>query len=148
MKILSTLGTAALATAATTVATSLLGRREVGSAAAPLNATSHILWGDSAAERDGFDLSHTVVGATLNAGAMLAWAAVQEALLGPWTRRGGVARAVASGVATSAIAYVTDYHLVPKRLTPGFEKRLSGGALAAVYASLAASLAAGAHRAR
>jgi hypothetical protein len=37
---------------------------------------------------------------------------------------------------------VTDYYLVPKRLTPGFEKRLSGKSLATVYALLAIGLAA------
>jgi hypothetical protein len=40
----------------------------------------------------------------------------------------------------TAGAYVVDYHLVPKRLTPGFEERLSPGALALVYAALGVSL--------
>jgi hypothetical protein len=42
----------------------------------------------------------------------------------------------------SALAYLTDYHVVPKRLTPGFELRLPGGALAAAYAALALGLSA------
>jgi hypothetical protein len=44
--------------------------------------------------------------------------------------------------AVSAVAYVTDYHLVPRRLTPGWEHRVSGKSLAAVYGVLALGLAA------
>jgi hypothetical protein len=42
----------------------------------------------------------------------------------------------------TAGAYLTDYYLVPKRFTPGFEKRLSGKSLAAIFVALAAGLAA------
>ena len=48
----------------------------------------------------------------------------------------------ARGAATSAIAYVVDYHVVPRRLTPGFELRLPGAALAGIYAAMALGLAA------
>jgi hypothetical protein len=51
-------------------------------------------------------------------------------------------RALAGGALTSAVAYVTDYHVVPRRLTPGFEMRLSRAALAAVYVALALGLCA------
>lgn len=138
------LTTASVATLGTTVAAALWGRHENGSVAAPLNATSHILWGDRAARHDEIDLEHTAVGTGLNAGAMLAWSAVLEGLLGPWVRRGSLARAATAGVAISALAYVTDYYLVPSRLTPGFEKRLSPFALGSIYAVLAGTLAAGA----
>jgi hypothetical protein len=37
-----------------------------------------------------------------------------------------------------------DYHVVPKRLTPGYEHRISSGALLATYGALAAGLALGA----
>jgi hypothetical protein len=56
---------------------------------------------------------------------------------------GRLGPSLAAGAATSAIAYVADYHVVPKRFTPGFEKRLSGGALATVYGVLALALGAG-----
>lgn len=46
------------------------------------------------------------------------------------------------GAAVSTLACVTDYHVVPKRLTPGFELRLPAGALAAAYAALALGLSA------
>lgn len=141
-----TLATAALATAATTLTTALLGQRELGHPAAPLNATSHIVWGDDAARHDRPDTKHTLVGAALNAGAMVAWAGVLEATLGPWARRGSLLRAAVAGAAVSALAYATDYHLVPRRFTPGFEKRLSGRALAVTYGALALSLAGGVAR--
>ena len=67
-----------VATVATTVITSVLGKKEAGSAAAPLNATSHILWGNEAASQDGVDAKHTAAGAAINAGAMYAWSFVLE----------------------------------------------------------------------
>ncbi|CAI07401.1 hypothetical protein ebA2309 [Aromatoleum aromaticum EbN1] len=54
------------------------------------------------------------------------------------------ARRSARGAAVAAGAYVTDYYLVPKRFTPGYEKRLSGQSLALIYGALALGLAAGA----
>lgn len=139
----SILLTAGIATATLTAVTAYLGKKETGSSAAPLNATSHILLGDEAAERDEMDVKHTATGALLNAGAMGGWALVQDLLFGRWVRRGSRGRALVSGALTSALAYVTDYYIVPKRLTPGFEKRLSGQALGIIYATLAISLAAG-----
>src|SRR5689334_6865122 len=132
----------ALAGVATTAAVAALSRRETGSASAGLNAVSHIAWGDSAARQQDPSLKYTLTGLALNAAAVTGWALVQDLLFG--RRRRGVARSVAAGTATAALAYVVDYHMVPERFTPGFEKRLSGPALAAVYGVLAASLAAGA----
>jgi hypothetical protein len=43
------------------------------------------------------------------------------------------------GAGVSALAYVTDYHVVPKRLTPGWEERVSNRSLALIYAVLALS---------
>lgn len=141
-----------IATVATTMITGFLGKKETGSAASPLNAVSHILWGQKAATEDGVDAKHTAVGAGVNAIAMYAWSAVLEGVFGPWVRRaddvgnGGnpYVRAAVAGATVSALAYVTDNYVVPKRLTPGFEKRLSPMATATTYGVLAASLAAGA----
>jgi hypothetical protein len=41
------------------------------------------------------------------------------------------------------VAYVVDYHVVPKRLTPGIESRLSCRSLLLVYVVLALSLGLG-----
>lgn len=130
-------------TVATTALTAWLGKRETGSAAAPFNATSHIVHGDEAAWHDETSAKYTLTGVLLNAAAMAAWSGVQELAFGRWARKGAPARAVAGGAATSALAYVTDYYVVPKRLTPGFEKRLSKKAMLITYVALALALAAG-----
>ncbi|MGV3615436.1 MAG: hypothetical protein ACO1SV_08905 [Fimbriimonas sp.] len=130
-------------TATTTALTAWLGKKETGSAAAPFNATSHIVHGEEAVRHNEVSAKYTLTGVILNAAAMLAWSGVQEFAFGRWARKGTVERAVVSGAATSALAYVTDYHVVPKRLTPGFEKRLSNKALFVTYVGLALALAAG-----
>ena len=124
-----------VAAAAVTLVVSLAGRRMSCSAPAPLNATSHFLWGERAGRQDGYSLKYTATGFAANYGASVFWALFYEALAG---RLPPLAR----GAAVSALAYVTDYHVVPKRLTPGFELRLPAGALAAAYAALALGLSA------
>lgn len=135
--------TSVATTLATTALTAWLGKRETGSAAAPFNATSHIVHGDEAALHDEPSAKYTLTGLLLNAAAMAAWSGVQEVAFGRWARKGTPARALASGAATSAIAYVTDYYIVPKRLTPGLEKRFSKQAMLVTYVGLALALAAG-----
>jgi hypothetical protein len=62
--------------------TALAGKRETGSAAAPLNATSHIVWGDQAALQDAPSLKYTLTGFVLNHASAIFWAAVYEKLFG------------------------------------------------------------------
>lgn len=121
-----------------------LGKLESGRAIAPINAISHILWGDHAARRVKPSLKYTGTGLALNEVASIFWSVIYEKFFGRAARRGNVAKALAGGAVVAAAAYVTDYHLVPKRLTPGFEKRLSRRALFGVYAAMALSLGAGA----
>ncbi|HWI18201.1 MAG TPA: hypothetical protein VNT81_10670 [Vicinamibacterales bacterium] len=130
----------ASATAATTAATLLLGATRDASPWAPLNAVSHILWGDEAALHTEPSAAYTATGAALNGGAMVMWATAHASLrrlLPP-----GPAASIVAGATVAAAAYVTDYYVVPKRLTPGFEKRLSGRSMFWIYAALAAGLAA------
>jgi hypothetical protein len=136
-----TMTTGAVVATTTTAVAALLGRLESGSAAAPINAVSHILVGDDEDTGEQVDVKHTLAGAGLNAMAVTGWAAVHELFM-PRTGRPTVQRALVSGTATAALAYITDYHVMPKRLTPGFEKRLSGAALFSVFATLAVFLAA------
>ena len=133
----------ATTTLATTAATALCGAVELGNAAAPVNAISHIAWGEEAVRRDGVSAKYTALGAALNTAAMFSWAAFHQLVFRPDRRPPEIAGAVARGVVTAATAYVVDYHVVPKRLTPGFESRLSGRSLFVIYAALAASLAIG-----
>ena len=135
---------------AVSAAAALAGKRETRSYAAPINATSHILWGDEAARHDGVSLKYTASGFLLNHLAAVMWAAVHEKWVGPalsrwFNQRPALAPlAPAAGAAVVAAgAYVTDYYLVPKRFTPGYEKRLSGKSLAVIYGALTLGLAAG-----
>lgn len=138
-----TLRTGTIATAATTLAVSALGKMEQDNAIAPINSVSHIAWGDKAAAQESPSLKYTLTGALLNSAAVVSWAAVHTLLFGRRVRP-SMAQALLGGTAVSALAYVTDYHVVPSRLTPGFEKRLSNLSLFAVYGCLAAALATGA----
>jgi hypothetical protein len=51
--------------------------------------------------------------------------------------------ALGSAIAITTAAYLVDFNLTPKRLTPGFEKRLSKHALFIVYGIFALGLATG-----
>ncbi|PZR12018.1 MAG: hypothetical protein DI536_16995 [Archangium gephyra] len=138
----NTLLTAGLATAATTITAVVLGARRKRPAKI-VNSTSHILWGDRDAKRASeFDLKHTLTGFALNAGAMVAWAGTQQLLFGKPAGR-SLTRAAAVGAATSALAWLTDYKVVPKRLTPGFEMHLDAREMTVMYGVLAGALALG-----
>jgi hypothetical protein len=129
-----------LAAIAVTFVASLAARRASGSAASALNATSHVLWGERAGRQDGYSAKYTATGFVTNYGASLFWALFYEALGG--RKRRTRLRALRDAALVASAAYVTDYHIVPKRLTPGFEMRISPRALAAVYAALAVGLSA------
>jgi hypothetical protein len=137
-----TLTTGAVATVATTAAVAAFGQAEIGNAVAPINAVSHILWGEQAAKVEEMDATHTLTGLAFNAAAVTGWAGVHEFLM-PRTGPRRFDQALLTGTVVSALAFVTDYYIVPKRFTPGFEKRLSNFSLFGVYSTLALSLASG-----
>jgi hypothetical protein len=133
----------------TTIAAAIAGKRETGSYSAPINATSHIAWGDEAARRDVPSMKYTVTGFLLNHAAAIMWAAIYEKWAAPRMSRWFARRPaiellapVVSAAAVTAGAYITDYYLVPKRFTPGYEKRVSGSSMAMIYGALALGLAA------
>ena len=132
--------TGSIACIATLAAAALCGAARKRGAVAPINATSHVLWGKEAARARRPDLKHTVPGVAFNEGASVFWAAIYEQAFGRRVDRGEWPAAVAGGAAIAALAYLVDYHLVSKRLTPGWEHHLDGRSLAAVYTALALSL--------
>jgi hypothetical protein len=136
-----TVKTGLLAGAGTTVAVMACGKAEAQGGIAPLNAVSHIPFGDKAARQDQASLKYTLTGLLLNMAAVSGWAAMQQWLVRRNKR--SLLTHLAAGATTAATAYVVDYHVVPKRFTPGFEERLSPRSLAVVYGVLAVSLAAG-----
>ncbi len=126
-----------IAGAATTLAAAAIGQARDRRPYGPINATSHIVWGERAARASRADLAHTAPGLALNLGAGMWWAAVYEACFGDAPR---ASVSLAGGVALSALAYVVDYHVVPRRLTPGWELRMSPRELALMYGVLALAL--------
>lgn len=127
-----------------TAALALLGRSEAGSAYAPTNAVSHWIWGDEAAEHDGFSLKYTITGYLIHHASATFWSVLFEKLVGEKLDRKDLRVTLAASAATSAIACFADYKMTPARLKPGYEKRLSKKSLAGVYAAFAVGLALGA----
>jgi hypothetical protein len=136
------LATGAIAGVMSAVAASAFGRRDSGSAVAPINAVSHWLWGDRAGEVRQADLPHTAVGAVTNVLAAMFWATL-HARVRPRAAAAPVGAAIAGGIATSAVAAGVDYGLVPRRFTPGWELSVSNRSMAGIFAVLAAGIAIG-----
>jgi len=119
-----------------------VGHRRNGEPAAPLNAVSHWFFGDAALREDGPSMRHTLTGYLVHHGASVFWGTLHAKF---WGRRAAAAPmpALAAAVATSAAACFVDYRMTPRRLTPGFERRVSTRELALVYGWFAVGLAAG-----
>lgn len=103
----------------------------------PANAISHIFFGDKAFSEEPVT-KYWMSGLALNFAAMISWACVAE--LGYFLMkapRGDVGSAAIVSVGTTLLAMIVDFHVVPKRFTPGFERVLSRRALYAVYLTLA-----------
>lgn len=133
-----------LASLISTAVLAITGRRESGSAAAPLNAVSHWYWGDEAFHRQEADWAHTAAGYLTHHSAATFWATLYAALARDKPALRTTPGVILGAVATSAGAYLADFKLTPHRFTPGYEHRLSTEALLAVHAALAVGLAIGA----
>jgi hypothetical protein len=132
-------GVAAAALSTATLAAR--GRVETGSAVAPANATSQWIWGDAAAGQDRPSLKYTALGLLVHQAAALLWSTLYERVVPDRHGHRGPARAVAAGVGVAALAALVDYTVTPRRLRPGYEKRVSLGSLVAVYGAFAVGLA-------
>jgi hypothetical protein len=119
------------------------GRREAGSAAAPINAVSHWYWDREALHRQRVDMKHTVVGYATHHIAATFWAAGLAAYLHARERPATPRQLAGACAATSAIACFVDFKLTPERLTPGYEHRVSRKSLALTYLLFAVGLAVG-----
>ncbi len=129
-----------VSSAAVAVTAALRSRIEGRSFWRPINAISHIAWGPYAAKRRGRTLRYTGTGLLLNMVACVFWAGCYQV----WRRRMPKSKspttATLASVGTSALAYITDYHVVPRRFTPGFELCLSRRSFPWIYAALAVGL--------
>ena len=117
-------------------------RRDTDSAVAAVNAPSHWFWGERALRRNEASWRFTLLGAATHHASAVFWAVFYE-LLRARRRHPTPANAVVDAAALTAVAAVVDLKLVPQRLTPGFERRLSKRNLAWVYVGFAAGLALG-----
>lgn len=129
-----------VASALSTLTLAALGRRESGAALAPINAVSHWYWGRKATRQDGATVKYTLPGYLTHHAAAIFWAVIFERLFGRRARRDPAA-ALATGATVATLAATVDYTITPKRLTPGYEERLSIPSLVVVYAAFGVGLA-------
>lgn len=132
-------GTIASLTAAAALA--LAAKREGRAAVQPLNATSHWVHGDQAADRRRLDVRHTALGYGTHHVATILWGYVYEHARERSGRQDTAAMA-RDALLASGIAALVDYTITPHRLTPGWELVLSKRSMAMGYAGLAVGLAA------
>jgi len=146
--LLHALGSGSAASLASTALVSLRSRQRAGTLPAGTNAASQWVWGEPARRANGWSLRHTLLGFAIHHASSVMWAAGYEA----WGRKRPSDPALLRGAGMAALAYVVDYHVVPRRLSPGFENRIGATGVAATYAAFAVGLAlvdmlkAGTHR--
>lgn len=126
-----------LAVTATAV---VCGKAEGQSGWRPINAISHIAWGRKAAQKNLLTARYTGMGLLLNGVACGFWAWLYRHCRRSMRSPDSFLLSVGSGVAISALAYVTDYYVVPRRFTPGFELTLSRRSFPWLYGALAVGL--------
>ncbi len=118
-------------------------RMRTGRTAPGLNAVSHMFWGSQAGRQANWSVRYTLNGLLLNQLACLFWSGCFEALY--HDRPSNLPRqGVPHVIMLSFVAYLVDYHMVPKRCTPGFELLFPRAWYPWLYAGLALSLWGGA----
>lgn len=101
---------------------------------ASLNAVSHCLWRNRAFAQQRLSARYSGIGAAIHWGSGVFWGALFETLRG---KSASPSRSIGAAAATSAAAYVIDYHIVPKRVTPGFEAHIPTRSFPLIYGALA-----------
>lgn len=139
----STVVTGTIAALVSAAALAALAKSEGKGALQPLNATSHWVSGDAAANAELPSADHTLVGFLTHWLSSMLWAAPFEAWLAANPPR-TLATLARDAAVMSGIAAVVDYGATPKRFTPGWELVLSKRGLFASYVALAFGLAVGA----
>jgi hypothetical protein len=127
------------ASVVSTLAITALSRRETGAAASGTNATSHWLWGRRAQRRHQSSLKYTATGYAVHHASSIWWGVIYEA----WRalrREHDLVRDAGAAAAVAAVAWVVDYGVAPRRLTPGFEAHFSPRSMVLTYAAFAMGL--------
>jgi hypothetical protein len=129
--------TGAVSSLAVAAAAAACGKAEGQSGWKPINTISHILWGRRSADESGLTFRYTGSGLLLNGVACVFWAWFYQAWQRPAEQPRSLTALTQGGLATAALAYWTDYHLIPERFTPGFELSLSRRNFPWLYGALA-----------
>ena len=133
-----TIAAAGASTVAVTAAALCREKQEGKAGWRPINSISHIVWGSEAADQRQFTLRYTVSGLLLNVVACGFWALVFRLLSSE--KRPAFIQSAGRGIGVSILAYITDYYLIPRRFTPGFELCLSRHSFPWIYGALAVGL--------
>lgn len=123
----------------------LRSRAENATAWAALNAPSHWVWGDAALCQDACSVRYSALGLAIHHASAGFWALLHEKLLGRDESSRVIARLLGKAALTTAVAAWVDLRVVPHRLTPGFQRRLSERSLLTVYVLFGLGLAAGSY---
>lgn len=118
-----------------------MGQRQDRRPAAPINAVSHWIWPGKAQRQDRPSLKYTATGMAIHQGAGLFWGVLHARAWGMRPQAKRPVPALVGGLAAAATACFVDYKLTPKRLQPGYEARLSTGAMVGLYAAFGLGLA-------
>ena len=129
-----------VSSSAVAVMAALQGRVEGRPFCNPLNAISHIVGGRGAAKQREWTFRYTGLGLLLNGVACVFWAGFYQAWRQTLPKRNSGPTSTLVGIGTSVIAYITDYYVVPRRFTPGFELCLSRRSFPWLYGALALGL--------
>jgi hypothetical protein len=132
-----------IASVVSTTLLAMLSKKKFNHPATTTNATSHWLWGDDAYRVYRPTWRHTAIGYVTHHASAIWWALLAEYWMGR-AKKASPSTIIRTAAATTATAAFVDYVLVPRRLTPGFERHLSTGAMIGVFATIAAGLALGA----
>ena len=125
--------TGTIGAVATAAVIALHGQRQTRSPWTPFNATAHMIYGNASVEKEGFQVPETPLGLGIHALSLGGWGVLYEAFA---ANQKLPASCTAATVATGLI-YLLDYHILPERLRPGFEKRLGNAAVRDAYLALA-----------
>ncbi|MDR7008953.1 hypothetical protein [Paraburkholderia strydomiana] len=133
-----------------TLALSALARLVGKCPAAPVSAVSHWIWPQEVNQTARPRARHLVTGLAIHHLMSIGWAAANAFTLAVvqestqpcrGSRSDHLQRTVLAGAMTLAAAF-SDYMVVPKRFTPGFEFHLRAPQIAAVYVAFGAGLVA------
>ncbi|HEY8102240.1 MAG TPA: hypothetical protein VIF82_15970 [Burkholderiaceae bacterium] len=135
----------AIAAAASAAALAARGKHESGTPFGPVNAISHWIWGDEAAQHNAPSSRYSLLGYMIHHSASTLWATIYEKWFGKHAdiqaENREIGKILAGGIAVSALACFVDYKMTPHRLQPGYEMRLSSKSLLIVYAAFGLGLA-------